>query len=136
MQCDSAAKQVTSLDFYLGTIAILWCPLWGSLESLKIDMCSYRCHKIFLWGYGLNSVGHQPDFFSDDELPPKGREHTLHMHIMVKCEDIIVSRVLIDNGSTLDACSMSTIERLNVDTSLLRPIAMIIRAFDYILQEV
>ena len=31
--------------------------------------------------------------FTDDELPPEGREHTLPMHIMVKCEDMIVFRV-------------------------------------------
>ena len=52
------------------------------------------------------------------------------MHIIVKCEDMIVSRVLIDNGSTLNVCPMSTIEHLNVDTSLIRPTTMIIRAFD------
>ena len=57
--------------------------------------------------------------FTDDELPPEGREHTLPIHIMVKCEDIIVSRVLIDNGLALNVCLMSTIERLNVDTSLI-----------------
>ena len=65
--------------------------------------------------------------FSDDELPPEGRDHTLLMHIVVKCEDMIVTRVLIDNGSTLNVCLMATLERLNVDTP---PSTMIIRAFD------
>ena len=75
-------------------------------------------------------------FFADDELPPEGREHTLPMHIMVKCEDMIVSRVLIDNGSVLNVCPMSTIECLNVNTSLIRLTTIIIRAFDGNLQEV
>ena len=66
--------------------------------------------------------------FTNDELPPKGRKHTLPMHIIVKCEDMIVSRVLIDNGSSLNVCLMSTIEHLNVDTSLIRPTTIIIRA--------
>ena len=57
------------------------------------------------------------------------------MHIMVKCEDMIISRVLINNGSTLNACPMSIIEHLNVDTSLICPITMIIRAFDDTLRE-
>ena len=52
------------------------------------------------------------------------------MHVMVKCEDMIVSRVLIDNGSAQNVCPMSTIERLNVDTALIRPTTVIIRAFD------
>ena len=55
---------------------------------------------------------------------------------MVKCEDMIISRVLIDNGLALNVCSMSTIERLNVDRSLIRPTTMIIRAFDDTLWEV
>ena len=52
------------------------------------------------------------------------------MHILVKCEDMVVTRVLIDNGSALNVCPMSTLECLNVDTSLIRSTTMIIRAFD------
>jgi len=58
------------------------------------------------------------------------------MHIMVKCEDMIFSRVLIDNGSALNVCLMSGIEHLNVDTTLTRPTTMIIKAFDGTLREV
>ena len=72
----------------------------------------------------------------DDELPPEGRNHTLPMHIIVKYEDMIVARVLIDNGSALNVCPMSTLECLNVDTSLTHPTTMIIRAFDGTLWEV
>ena len=74
--------------------------------------------------------------FTDDKLPPEGREHTLPMPIMVKCEDMIVSRVLIDNGLALNVCPMSTLEGLNVDTFFIRPTTMIIRAFDGTLREV
>ena len=42
--------------------------------------------------------------FSDDKLPPEGRDHILAMHIIVKCEDLIVARVLVDNGSALNVC--------------------------------
>ena len=73
--------------------------------------------------------------FSDDELPPKGKDHTLAIHIVVKCEDMIVTRVLVDNGSTLNVFSMATLERLKVDMSLIRPSTMIIRAFDGTHQE-
>ena len=52
------------------------------------------------------------------------------MHIVVKCKDMIVARVLIDNGSTLNVCLMATLKRLKVDMSLIRPSTMIIRAFD------
>ena len=59
--------------------------------------------------------------FSDDELPPKGNDHTLTMHIVVKCEDMIEVKVLIDNGSTLNVCPIATLERLKVDMLLIRP---------------
>ena len=68
--------------------------------------------------------------FSDDELPSVGKYHTLAMHIVVKYEDMIVARVLIDNGSALNVCPMAILEFLKVDMSLIRPNAMIIRAFD------
>ena len=68
--------------------------------------------------------------FTDDELPPEGRDYTLPMHIIVKCEYVIIARVLIDNGSALNVCLMSTLECLNVDTSFICPTTMIIRAFD------
>ena len=58
------------------------------------------------------------------------------MHIMVKSEDMIVSRVLIDNGSTLNVCLMYTIKCLNADASLIRLTTMIIRAFKGTLREV
>ena len=58
------------------------------------------------------------------------------MHIIVKCEDMIIARVLIDNGSALNVCPMTTLERLKVDLSLIQPSTMIIRAFDGTSREV
>ena len=58
-------------------------------------------------------------FFSDEELPLEGRDHTLAMHIVVKCEDMIVARVLIDNGSALNVCPIAILEHLKVDMSLI-----------------
>ena len=49
---------------------------------------------------------------------------------------MIIARVLIDNGSALNVCLMSTLECLNMDTSLICPTTMIVRAFDGTLREV
>ena len=68
--------------------------------------------------------------FLDDELPFEGRDHALAMHIVIKCEDMFVARVLIDNGSILNVYPMAILERLKVDMSLIKPSTMIIRAFD------
>ena len=56
--------------------------------------------------------------FLEDELPPEGRDHTLAMHIMVRCEDMIVIRVLINNGSTLNVYPMATLMCLKVECLL------------------
>ena len=74
--------------------------------------------------------------FSDDEWPPEGKDHTLAMHIVVKCEDMIVTRVLINNGSALNVCLMATLEHLKVDMSLIKPSTMIFRSFDNTRREV
>jgi len=74
--------------------------------------------------------------FSDDEFPREGKYHNLAMHIMVKCEDMIVARVLIDNGLALNVYLMATFECLKVDMSLIWPSTMIIRAFDSTCREV
>ena len=74
--------------------------------------------------------------FFDDELPLEGRDHTLAMHIIVKCEDMIFIKVLIDNGSSLNVYLMATHECLKVDMSLIWPTTTIIRAFDGMHREV
>lgn len=58
------------------------------------------------------------------------------MHIVFKCEDMIIARVLTDNGLTMNVCPMATLEHLKVDLSLIQPSTIIIRAFDGTHQEV
>ena len=47
--------------------------------------------------------------FSDNDLPPERKYHTLALHIMVKCEYMIIARVLINNRSALNVCPMATL---------------------------
>ena len=58
------------------------------------------------------------------------------MHIVVKCEEMIVARVLINNGLALNVYLMATLERLKVDIPLTKPSTMIIKAFDGTCHEV
>ena len=52
------------------------------------------------------------------------------MYIIVKCEDMIVAKVLIDNGSALNVYPIATLGHLKVDMSLIKPRTLIIKAFD------
>uniref|UniRef100_A0A2N9HUF4 G-patch domain-containing protein n=1 Tax=Fagus sylvatica TaxID=28930 RepID=A0A2N9HUF4_FAGSY len=74
--------------------------------------------------------------FSDDELPPEGRGHIKALYISVKTNDRIVSKVLIDNGSTLNVCPLSTLEKLDIDPTRVRVTSMVVRAFDGTRREV
>jgi len=38
--------------------------------------------------------------FSDDEFPVEGTEHNKALYLTVKCEDSVVTRVLVENGSS------------------------------------
>ncbi|KAH7848754.1 hypothetical protein Vadar_007298 [Vaccinium darrowii] len=68
--------------------------------------------------------------FSDDEIPDKGIGHTKALHIAVKTKGMIVARVLVDNGSALNICPYSTLQRLGMDKSCLHHSSIIVRAFD------
>ncbi|XP_019240020.1 PREDICTED: uncharacterized protein LOC109220015 [Nicotiana attenuata] len=47
--------------------------------------------------------------FSDDELPLEGTEHNRSLYLTMKCEDSVVSRVLVDNGYIANICPLSTL---------------------------
>ena len=46
--------------------------------------------------------------FSKDDLPLEGLDHTRPLHISVGCLGCHVPSVLLDNGSTLNVCPLTT----------------------------
>jgi hypothetical protein len=68
--------------------------------------------------------------FSQDELPVDGHDHNRALHISVKCLDSILSRVLVDTGSSLNVMPKTTFLKLNVEGSLMRPSSLVVKAFD------
>ncbi|PKI65874.1 hypothetical protein CRG98_013732, partial [Punica granatum] len=68
--------------------------------------------------------------FSDDELPSEGWAHSRALHIVCKCNNFIIGRVMIDNGSALNVCPVSTLKQMNVDFNRIRPSKTAVRAFD------
>ncbi|PKI60376.1 hypothetical protein CRG98_019225 [Punica granatum] len=67
--------------------------------------------------------------FSDDKLPSEGWSHSRALHIVCKCNNYI-GRVMIDNGSTLNVCPVTTLKQKNVDINRVRPSKTAVRAFD------
>ncbi|PKI49897.1 hypothetical protein CRG98_029709 [Punica granatum] len=68
--------------------------------------------------------------FSDDELPSKGCAHSRALHIVCKCNNYVIGRDMIDNGSALNVCLVTTLKQMNVDLNCVRPSKTAVRAFD------
>ncbi|XP_070004766.1 uncharacterized protein [Nicotiana sylvestris] len=68
--------------------------------------------------------------FSDDELPVEGTEHNKALYLTVKCEDSVVTRVLVGNGSSANICPLSTLNKLKVDDERIHKNIICVRGFD------
>ncbi|PKI62559.1 hypothetical protein CRG98_017051 [Punica granatum] len=77
----------------------------------------------------INSIFSNTISFSDDELPSEGCAHSRALHIVCKCNNHIVGRVMIDNGSALNVCPVTTLKQMNVDLNRIRPSKTAVRAF-------
>ncbi|KAK4726780.1 hypothetical protein R3W88_031697 [Solanum pinnatisectum] len=79
----------------------------------------------------INQVirGHRISF-CDEELPFEGRMHNKALHVTIRCRDKIINRVLIDDGSGLNICPLSTLRQLKFDLGKLHQNQVNVRAFD------
>lgn len=67
--------------------------------------------------------------FTNEEIPLEGIGHTKVLHISVRCKDHHVAWVRVDNGSSLNIMSKSTLMKLLIDRSYIKPSTMVVRAF-------
>ncbi|XP_069145685.1 uncharacterized protein [Solanum lycopersicum] len=68
--------------------------------------------------------------FCDDEFSAEGRAHNKALHITVICRRKIVNHVLVDDGSGLNICPLSTLKLLRFDLGMLEQNSVNVRAFD------
>ncbi|XP_070041398.1 uncharacterized protein [Nicotiana tomentosiformis] len=68
--------------------------------------------------------------FHEDELPPEGLGHNKALHITVQFEDKFIARVLIDGGSSLNICPLTTLKRLGKGLHEIWMESMNVNAFD------
>ena len=74
--------------------------------------------------------------FSNDDLPPEGSGHTRPLYISIGCLGRQVPYVLLDNGSTLNVCSLATTIALSYALSDIGPSTQTVRACDSTRREV
>jgi len=68
--------------------------------------------------------------FTKEEIPSEGRGHNKALHISVKCMNHFISRMLVDNGSSLNVMPKTTLNKLHGEGIHLCPSTMVVRAFD------
>jgi len=68
--------------------------------------------------------------FTENEIPTEGRGHNKALHIFAKCMDYVLTRVLIDNGSSLNVMPKATLDKISCEEAYMHPSSMIVRAFD------
>jgi hypothetical protein len=69
-------------------------------------------------------------YFTEDELSPDGTRHNKPLYITVHCRDILIEKVLIDNGSALNVQPMYMLKEMPVDESQMKPSSLMARAYD------
>ncbi|XP_070007301.1 uncharacterized protein [Nicotiana sylvestris] len=68
--------------------------------------------------------------FSEDELPMEGTQHNRALYLTVKCKDSMVTRVLVDNGSSANIFPLSTLNKLKVDDERIHKNSICVRGFE------
>ncbi|XP_060175420.1 uncharacterized protein LOC132606099 [Lycium barbarum] len=68
--------------------------------------------------------------FHENELPPEGLGHNKALNITVKCRDKFISKVLIDEGSAVNICPVTTLRALGIDIRKLRDSHVRVKGFD------
>ena len=74
--------------------------------------------------------------FSDEEIPPEGKESTKALHITIKCKNYIMPRALLDNGFSLNVIPMFMLSRLPINLSYMKNSQMVVKTFDETKREV
>ncbi|RVW21342.1 Transposon Ty3-I Gag-Pol polyprotein [Vitis vinifera] len=74
--------------------------------------------------------------FSNDDLPPEGSDHTRSLYITVGCSGHRVPSVLLDNGSALNVCPLTTAIALGYAPSDFGTSTQTVRAYDSTKREV
>ncbi|XP_077252321.1 uncharacterized protein LOC143891664 [Tasmannia lanceolata] len=69
-------------------------------------------------------------FFTDEDLPPEGRDHTKSLKITIICNKKKVPEVLVGNGSALNVCPLSTTTTLGFRPENFVPSEQGILAYD------
>ncbi|RDY06722.1 hypothetical protein CR513_09248, partial [Mucuna pruriens] len=78
----------------------------------------------------LNEVHVDKNISLDKKISMEGRGHNRALNISVKCLGHLLTRVLVDNGSSLNVMPKVTLEKFPYDKTKVKSSAIIVRSFD------
>ncbi|RDY10165.1 hypothetical protein CR513_05355, partial [Mucuna pruriens] len=91
---------------------------------VKVLNEAHVAHDITLDKFGGivgNIIANNYLTFTGKEISSEGKGHNKDLHISVKCMDLVVARVLVDNGSLLNVMPKSTLDQLPCDETHMKP---------------
>ncbi|XP_075108944.1 uncharacterized protein LOC142180773 [Nicotiana tabacum] len=98
------------------TLNEAYVPIETTVEQLK------RMAERF---FAVNQIS-----FNKNNLPREGAAHNKALHLTVKCEGYYVKRVMLDGGSGVDICPLSTLQHMEIGNERIRLNNVYVRAFD------
>ncbi|XP_043692935.1 uncharacterized protein LOC122643375 [Telopea speciosissima] len=99
-------------------------------ENRVLDQLKKAQANILIWGL-LMSL-----FFSEEDLPPGGKNHNRALYIIVECNKNQVPQVLIDNGSVLNVMPLKAARCMGMSLDKMKSSSQTIRAYDNSRREV
>jgi len=69
-------------------------------------------------------------YFTEDKLDPVGTGHNKSLYIIVRCKDILIGKILVNNGYALNVLPKHMLKGMSINESHMRPNTMMTRAYD------
>ena len=68
--------------------------------------------------------------FTTKDLPSEGGDHNKALYVTVECIVSKIPKVLVDNGSSINVCSMRTAIKMGLTREQLEPSSLTVQAYD------
>ena len=68
--------------------------------------------------------------FTTKDLPSEGGDHNKALYVTVECIGSKIPKVLVDNGSSINVCSMRTAIKMGLTREQLEPSSLTVQAYD------
>jgi len=69
-------------------------------------------------------------YFIKDELDIKGIEHNKPLYITIRCKDLLIGKVFIDNGSTFNMLPKYMLKEMHVNESHIKSSVMTTKTYN------